>query len=148
MRHAMPDRERSAFSATEVKAGYDEAYPSAIEEVAIEYGSKVTVVRKVAGKGKYSTAPKETAVFTFMANIIFNDADVGREAKPDTTYSAVVYAPYSALKRAAAANPAHEIRSSDTFIIDGTHYRIDSINLHGTFRGVKGQAQFTVTTVA
>ena len=148
MRHVMPDRDRSVFSATEVKAGYDESYPAAMEEVALEYGFKVTVVRKVAGKAKYSTTPKEVAIFTFMANIVFNDADVGREAKPDATYSAVIYAPYASLKRIAAANPAHEVRNSDTFIVDGIHYRIDSINLHGTFRGVKGQAQFTVTTVA
>ena len=119
-----------------------------MEEVALEYGFKVTVIRKVAGKAKYSAVPKEKAIFSFMANIVFNDADIERDARPDVTYAAVVYAPQATLDRLAAADPTHRVLNSDTFIIDGAHYKIDSVNAHGTFRGVKGQAQFTVSTVA
>lgn len=145
MRHVLPTRDRTGFTATQVKDDYSQAYPEAIATIAAEYGTKVIVVRKVKGFGKYSKSFSEKAIFDFMADVIFHDADISREYGPTDGGAGIIYAPKTTLDALTAKDPHFSIRPGDLFLIDGLTFKLDSKKQQGTFLSSRGALQFSIT---
>lgn len=145
MRHVLPTRDRTGFTATQVKDDYAQAYPEAIATIAAEYGTKITVMRKVKGFGKYAKTFQEKAIFEFMADVVFHDGDVSREYGPTMLGAGIVYAPKTTLDALVAKNPQHAVRAGDVFIIDKALYKLDSTKTQGSFLATRGAVQFSIT---
>ncbi len=147
MRHVLPTRDRTGFTATQVKDDYAKAYPEAIAEIAAEYGTKITVMRKVKGFGKYSKTFQEKAIFDFMADVVFHDGDTSREYGPTDGSAGIVYAPKTTLDALAAKDPRFTVRAGDVLIIYKNLYKLDSKKPQGSFLSARGAIQFSITIV-
>lgn len=145
MRHVLPTRDRTGFTATQVKDDYSQAYPEAVATIANEYGIKVTVMRKVKGFGKYAKTFEEKALFDFMADVIFHDDDISRQYGPTDGGAGIIYAPKTTLDALVAKDPRFAIRPGDLFIIDSLPYKLDSKKTQGSFLATRGAIQFSIT---